>query len=274
MRNNKWKQFLVLVFLLALTAGGMMTLPACAASGSDLLYDDADLFSDKEESRLIKKLTKVSDSRDCDIAVITAGDLGGKEAVSYVDDAMDSLGLGSGREHGTAVLLIYVDQNDPANREVRVATDQTANAYFSDDNNNRIIDEIIGDLSAGSYARASEQYAESCDSVLGESLDGHGGSRGVSPGWIFGDLGIGAVLALILGNFQKSKLKTARRKRGAADYKSDGGIDFSVKEDIFLRERVERREISREEPHESGHEAGTTHTTSSGAKHGGAGRKF
>ena len=264
----------VLLLLVAMTAGMIFKAPVRAAGSDGLLTDGADLFSDEEETGLLKKLEEVSDSRDCDVAVITTGDLAGKDAQNYVDDEIDSTGLGSDRERGTVVLLVFVDQNDESNREVRVATDQKANEFFSDEDNESIINDIIGDLSSGSYADAAMTYADSCDSVFGDSLDKKSGSRGVSPGWIFGDLGIGAVLALILGSFQKSKLKTARRKSSAADYKADGGINFSVNKDTFLKKRVERKKIEKDEKKESSHEAGTTHTTSSGTKHGGAGRKF
>ncbi|MBQ9157575.1 MAG: TPM domain-containing protein [Eubacterium sp.] len=257
--------------------GLMAASTVFAASGASLLRDDADLLTDKEESKLIKKLDKVSSKRDCDIAVITAGDLAGYDAESYVDDQIDSTGLGSGRENGTATLLIYVDQNDPSNREVRIATDQTANAYFSDADNDRVLDEIFDDLRSGDYADAVSGYADACDSVLGQSFD-EGGSRGVSPGWLFGDLGIGALLAFAMGGYHRSRLKTSKSRTGASDYKVDGGdIQFIVNQDTFLDRHVERRKIDRDgdgpRDHEA-HEAGTTHTTASGSHHGGAGRKF
>ena len=273
MRTRDLRWIPVFIFLAVWMTGLMFRLPAEAADGSALVTDGADLFTDKEESKLIKKLSRVSDKRDCDIAVFTTGDLEGKEAVDYVDDAMEDAQLGYDRDRGAVALLIFVDETDPSNREVRVATDQTANEYFSDDDDDRVIDAIVGDLSKGSYAKAAMEYADTCDSVFADAL-GEKGSRGVSPGWIFGDLGIGAVLALIMGTYQKSKLKTARRKSGATDYKADGGITFSVNKDSLVDQRTERKKIEKEETRESSHESGTTHTTSSGKKHGGAGRKF
>lgn len=266
----------IILLLLMWTAGVMARVPAYAAKSARLLTDGADLLTDKEEGKLLKKLRKLSDKRDCDIAVITTGDLEGKDAAAYVDDQIDSRGLGTGREHGSVTLLVFVDQNDVSNREVRVATDEAANICFSDSDIDRVIDQIILELSNGSYAKAIDGYADSCDTVFAESLDeNEGGARGVSPGWLFGDLGIGTALALLLGQFQKSRLKTARRRSGASGYKADGGIEFSVNKDTFLDKHVERRRREKEERSgPGGHEAGTTHTTSSGSKHGGGGRKF
>lgn len=250
-----------------------LQLPVRAAAASVVLEDAADLFTDEEESSLKKKLASVSDNRDCDIGVITTGDLQGKSALDYVDDELTY--NRTDRSHGAVRLLIYINDNDESDREVRIATDETASAYFSDNDNERIIDDMVDDLRSGNYADAAMIYADDCNSILGESLDGDKeGSRGVSPLWIFGDLGIGAVIAYLLGTRQKSKLKTRKRKGGAADYKAQGSIDFTVNKDVFLTKRVERRKINRDNPEERAHEAGTTHTTSSGEKHGGAGRKF
>lgn len=275
MKKTYYKLIPILLLMLSLMAGMICKAPVLAAGSSQLLDDGADLLTDKEEKDLLSQLTKLSDKRDCDLAVITAGNLEGKDVQAYVDDRIDSEGIGEDRSHGTVTLLIFVEQDDPSNREVAIGTDQKANTFFSDDDNNRVIDEMVPDLSSGSYGKACRTFGDTCDAVFGESLDEKNSTRGVSPGWIFGDLGIGAVIALIMGTFQKSKLKTRRRKSGAAEYKADGGIHFTVNNDTFLDRHIERRRIDRDQPHgESTHEAGTTHTTSSGSKHGGASRKF
>ena len=273
MRRRYTRWIPAFLFLMVCIMTMTWQLPVYGAGTSVVLDDEADLFTDKEESRLKKKLTSVSDHRDCDIGVITTGDLHGKSAQDYVDDALTN--DKEDRSHGAVRLLIYINDNDESDREVRIATDETASAYFSDNDNESILDDMIDDLSSGYYADAAMTYADDCDRILGGSLDGDGqGSRGVSPLWIFGDLGIGAAIAFLLGSYQKSKLKTRKRKGGAKDYRAEGGIDFTVNKDTFLRKRVERRKIERDKPEGRTHEAGTTHTTSSGEKHGGAGRKF
>lgn len=269
------------IIALTLMAGSFIfAAPMTYAAGPGLLTDGADLMSDEEEGLLLEKLESVSEKRDCDIAVITTGDLSGKDSEAYVDDTMDEMGLGKGRSHGTVTLLIYINDKDPSDREVRIATDETANYYFSDRDNEYVLDVIIRDLSQGNYTEACLTYADTCDQVFAQTLDNgqNNGNeeknRGVSPFWLIGDLGIGAVIALILGSAQKSKLKSNRGRRGAAEYKADGGIHFLLNRDIFLNRRIERRRIDREGSDGHEHQAGTTHTTSSGGKHGGAGRRF
>lgn len=270
------------IIALTLMAGSLFfAAPLAYAAGPGLLTDGADLMSDEEEGLLLEKLESVSEKRDCDIAVITTGDLSGKDSEAYVDDTMDAMGLGKGRSYGTVTLLIYINDKDPSDREVRVATDETANYYFSDQDDEYILDEIIRDLSRGNYTDACMTYADTCDQIFAQTLDGGQnsgnegkGNRGVSPFWLIGDLGIGAVIALILGGAQKSKLKSNRGRRGAAEYKADGGIHFLINRDVFLNRHIERRKIDREGSDDHEHQAGTTHTTSSGEKHGGAGRRF
>ena len=253
-------------------AGG---IPVRAAGGVSCINDQADLLSNKEEKTLNKLLEKVSEKRDCDIVFYSAGDLGGKDAVAYIDDMMDDNDLGAARENGSVALLIFVDRDDPSNREVRISTDERANLYFSDDDNEDVIDAMVPALSDSRYGDAVGTYARECDRVFGQSLDKEDKkSRGVSPFWLFGDFGIGALLALMMGQRQKSKLKSVRKQHGAARYESNQGIDFSINENVFLDERTERRIIERDDRDSEQHQPGTTHVSSSGRKHGGAGRKF
>ena len=274
MRSRYFKGIPVFIALVVLTVCMMYKAPVFATEGMFILDDGADLFTDQEESDLQSKITGISDKRDCDIGVITTGDLQGKDTVAYIDDAMTDVDAGVDRSHGAVWLLIYINKDDPADREVRIATSEKANAYFSDQDNDAVIDRMYDDLHDGNYASAAMSFVDSCDQVLGESLDGEKGSRTVSPFWIFGDLGIGAAIACALGFFQKSKLKSVKRRGSAAEYKAEGGVDFTVNKDTFIRKRVERRKIEDQDSGEKSHKSGTTHTTSSGEKHGGAGRKF
>ena len=266
------------VILIFVIAAGMILIPkndAAAASDTPLMSDAADLLSDKEESRLLKKLEKISDEQDCDIAVYTIDDLAGQEIVDYADDIVDSVGLGESRSRGTATMLLYINAADSQDRNVWISTDKKASAYYSDNDIDTILDEVTPYLGRQEYAQGFETYADECRQVLISSgNDERGGSRGVSPFWIFGDLGIGAAIATLLGQHQKSKLKSRRKKTGAGTYADHGGIQFETNEDIFLDRRVERRMRERDEGRESSHEAGTTHTSSSGKEHGGGGRKF
>lgn len=246
-----------------------------AARDIPLLSDAADLLTEKEEDKLTRRLEKVSDKQDCDIAVYTVDDLAGQKVDDYADDIVDSVGLGQGRSNGTATLLIFIDADDPSNRKAYISTDENGSACFSDDDIQDVLYDIRPSLSGGQYMDAFETYADSCVSVLRSSEGGKkGGSKGPSLFWIFGDLGIGAAIATLLGQHQKSKLKTRRKKSGAAHYAAHEGIQFERREDIFLDRRVERRLRERHDDKEGTHEHGTTHTSSSGHIHGGGGMDF
>jgi uncharacterized protein len=279
MRAKMKMRFPLLVMLCALTIlFSVLLRPALklkAAGDVPLLSDAADLLTDKEEDKLTRKLEKVSDKQDCDIAVYTVDDLTGLKIEAYADDIVDSVGLGKGRSKGTATLLVFIDADDPSNRKAYISTDKNGSACFSDDDIQDVLYDIRSSLSSGQYMDAFESYADSCVSVL-KASDGadKGGSKGPSPFWIFGDLGIGAAIATLLGQHQKSKLKTKRRKSGASHYADHEGIQFERREDIFLDRRVERTLRERHEDIEGDHEHGTTHTSSSGHIHGGGGMDF
>ena len=293
MRTKNQSHFFVLLLLLSLvTVWGFSmgfgrgfdrqaSLTVLAAGDVPLLSDAADLLTDKEEEKLVRRLEKVSDKMNCDIAVYTVDDLAGQTARDYADDIVDSVGLGQDREKGTATLLFYLSAEDPTDREIYLSTDRRGKDYFSDAEIDQILDRLIDPLRRQESMEAFETYAEDCQSVIksSSSLEEEsedGGSKGTSPFWIFGDLGIGAAIASMLGLREKSKLKTRRKKTGAGHYVDHEGIEFQRNEDIFLDRRVERRLIEDDDDRGEGlhHEAGTTHTSSSGQIHGGGGRKF
>ena len=271
--------FLMLCLTLTVGTGKGISLQVHAAGDIPLLSDGADLLTDKEEDKLVSRLEKVSDKTDCDIAVYTVDDLAGQTARDYTDDLVDSVGLGQDRGKGTATLLVYISSEDPTDREIYISTDERGKDYFSDDDIDQILDEVVSPLAGGNYPEAFETYADSCRSVIESSdlgAEEAGKRKGPSPFWIFGDLGIGAAIASMLGLHQKSKLKTRRKKSGAGNYADHEGIQFERREDVFLDRRVERKLIERDDDRggEGGHQAGTTHTSSSGQVHGGGGRKF
>ena len=280
MMKKCFRWVLSLLIMAVWTCCFTLNIPVLAAGEAQLLIDDADLFTEEEESRILSRLNEVSGKRNCSIGIVTASSLGGLEAVDYIDRIIDSQS-DMAKTYGIVRLFIYIDGSDETNREVRVATDRKASQYFSDSDDDWILDGVVYDLVEGNYENAAVTYINCCNDILGDSTGDNaantGSSRGVSPLWLIGDLGIGAVIAMILGGAQRSKLKTVRKKGGASEYKAEGGIHFIVNRDVLFNKRVERRRIERDEPserHHEHHEAGTTHTTMSGSRHGGRGRKF
>lgn len=89
--------------------------------------------------------------------------------------------------------------------------------------------------------------------------------------WGVVDLFIGFVVAFIMAQVKKSKLKSVKNQVAANAYKKQGSMKVTAKEDRYINSIVTKRLIPRDdEDHgRSGGGGSTTHVSSSGRSHGG-----
>ena len=89
--------------------------------------------------------------------------------------------------------------------------------------------------------------------------------------WGVVDLLIGFVVAFIMAQVKKSKLKSVKNQVAANAYKKQGSMKVTTKEDRYINSIVTKRLIPRddEEHDHSGGGGSTTHVSSSGRSHGG-----
>ena len=141
-------------------------------------------------------------------------------------------------------------------------------------------DEFLSYLSDGEYLEAFSKYATLCDDLLTQARDGHPydvDSDDDKPGvftmifWGVVDLLIGFVVAFIMAQVKKSKLKSVKNQVAANAYKKQGSMKVTAKEDRYINSIVTKRLIPRDDE-DHGHSGGggsTTHVSSSGRSHGG-----
>ena len=141
-------------------------------------------------------------------------------------------------------------------------------------------DEFLSYLSDGEYMEAFSKYATLCDNLLTQARDGHPydvDSDDDKPDvftmifWGVVDLLIGFVVAFIMAQVKKSKLKSVKNQVAANAYKKQGSMKVTTKEDRYINSIVTKRLIPRDDE-DHGHSGGggsTTHVSSSGRSHGG-----
>lgn len=236
-----------------------------------LLVDEADLLSDAEEKDLLEKLEEISERQKCDVAVVTVNSMDGKTAEEFADDFYDYNGYGYGKERDGILLLISMEE-----RDWQMSTCGYGIIAFTDAGQKFMADKFTSKLSDGDYNGAFTKYAELCDEFLTQARKGEPYDKGnlprgsVSPFWIFGDLVIGFVIAVILGLRKKAELKTVVEMAHAKDYEVPGSMMLTVNWDRFVNRVVTTRVIHRD--NDSG--GSSTHTSSSGTTHGGSGGSF
>lgn len=102
---------------------------------------------------------------------------------------------------------------------------------------------------------------------------GHMPKGSVSPFWIFGDLAIGILIALIWGNVKKAKLKSVKKQVAAQEYTKPGSLRLTMNSDRFVNRTVTTRVIQNNNSNSSGG-GSSVHNGSSGTSHGGKSGSF
>ena len=235
------------------------------------LVDAADILSDSEEAQLLAKLNEISERQQCDVVVAAVASLEGKTAQEYADDFYDYNGYGFGENRDGIILLISMEE-----RSWYISTCGYGITAFTDAGIEYMEDKFLSPLSDGDYIKAFTTYAELCDDFITQAKKGEPYDTGnlpkgsVSTIWIVGDLLIGFVIAFILGSAKKSKLKSVRRQRAAQDYAVPGSMMLMLHQDHLVNRTMTTRKIERN----SGGSGSSTHESSSGTTHGGAGGSF
>lgn len=245
------KRLFSIVFALLLAA--VLTCPVFAASSGDYLADEAGLLGAGERSRLEDTLEELSEAWDLDVVVVTVDSLAGEDIQDYADDWYD---YGGYRPDGILLLVAMYD------REVAISTKGKAIDIFSDSRIDRILDDVAQYLSDEEYYEAFTCYADLCgEYIQSDSEFSVGKSLLIS-------VVIGFVVAFIATSVMKSQLKTVRAKSGATEYVTQGSMKLTQSRDLYLYSNVSRV------PRPKSNSGSSTHTSSSGSRHGGGSRSF
>lgn len=237
------------------------------------VVDMAALLSDSEKSALLSKLDEISERQQADIVVVTAETLDGKTPMEYADDFYDDNGYGFGEDRDGVLLLVSMED-----RDWWMSTTGFGITAITDAGIEYISDKFLSDLSDGDYAEAFTTYADLCDTFFTQAKTGEPYDAGHMPKEPFNVVQslliafvIGLVIALIVTNSMKNKLKTVRFQAAASDYVRKDSMHVTDGNDLFLYTQLHRYERATDDDSSGG---SSTHTSSSGTTHGGGGGKF
>ena len=113
------------------------------------VYDDADLFTDAEESSIIEEAEIFSQEKDFSLAVASTNYTSGLPSMEYADDFLDNLIDTEGWQENSILILIDMD-----NRNVWISTAGDCQLAFSDSEIDSIIDGGYNELTYGYYSDA------------------------------------------------------------------------------------------------------------------------
>lgn len=274
----------VISFLLAFALCFCMALPAFAAENgfedvADRVQDFSGVLSAEDTENLINIYDEIATRQCVDIAICFTDSLDGLTTTEYADTLYEECNYGYGENKDGVMLLVSFEDSD-----WYIATRGYAIQAFTDSGIQYIGNQIKGNLSNKEYAAAAERFAQLCDEMLTDAINGtaynesfgatdydstEAGFEMPPPMWILISLGVGVVVALIAVLIMKSKLKSVRMQAAANSYLKDGSLNITDSSDVFLYSTVTRTEKPKDNDNYS-----TTHESSSGNTFGGGGGKF
>lgn len=254
---------------------GFFTVSVTAAeagSGKVLCLDSAYCVkSDEDLAALNDKLNDISARQNCEVVIYTTNTFDGKTPTDYADDYYDASGYGWGKDKSGILFVI-----NPQSRDWAISTCGFGITAFTDAGQEYMVEQMSGALSENDYLTAFNQYADMCDEFITQARTGEPYDNGSLPGEekdinlavdIIIGLVIGIIIAFIIVGTDKAALKTVRRQADANNYIRSGSLRLTRQHDNFLYKNVDvtERESS---------SGSSTHTSSSGATHGGSSGKF
>jgi len=264
------KKILLIALLLCCIA-----LPALA---ENRVVDEADLFTDAQETILEEKIDAIREKYQMDVAIVTNLSLGGKEVKLFAADFYEEMGWGMGQGKDGLIFLISMGERDYC-----TVTHGSAIRIFTDWGIDNIHAQVQPCLSDGDYFEGMETFLSCAERYLIQAETGDpydvsnpvelrsplARANDVLPVILIG----AAVIALIVVLIFKAQMKTVRRKAEASSYVEEGSFALSRRQDIYLYTSTRRRKI--ETNSGSGRSGGSsTFRSSSGGSFGGRSGKF
>lgn len=280
--NKRLAGMTAVLLSVVFSVAAVPSLLLSAAGGPPRLVDGAELLSDGEEADLTGRLDEISERQQVDLAVVTVNSLDGKSPRAYADDYFDQNGYGFGEERDGILLLISMEE-----RDWYISTSGYGITAVTDAGREYISELFVSDLSAGDYAAAFTGFADLCDDFITQARTGEPYDEGHLPedpaayfaGSFVISFGIAFLIALIATAAMRGKLKTVHSRSGADEYRKQGSMKLTKKNDLYLYRHTDRRKREQNtgsgKAGRSGSSGGSrTHTSSSGRTHGGGGGKF
>ncbi len=241
----------------------LFTLMLCAPKGVDTYATDSYNEGAQESGEMLSSLLRVVDTTgtldtdevmelqeivdecseeyECDVVMIMMDSYGTGEISQNAADIFDSFGYGQGSDKSGVMLLIGLEE-----REWGISTRGKGNEVFSDAEQKYIMDRVQKELKNDDFYEAFELFAQLSEEAL-ERHDKWGithVSKFGSFGAVFlGCLIFGLIIAFIIVQCMKGKLKTVAFQKDADSYMREGSLNITGSREMFLYKNVTKTKI-------------------------------
>lgn len=228
-----------------------MLCTASTAFADDFEYvtDAAGLLTEYERSELNAMAKEISERQQCGVFIVTVRDyrtIYNGDIDSCAEGFFDHYNLGMGSDRDGTLLLIST-----STREFCHSAHGYGNVAFTDYGKDVMADSYLRYLGNDDWYNAFRDFLTSCDKLLTVAHEGTPfdvtpdyGPSSRSPIQVLLMLVIfPGLIALMVCAGLKKKMVSVRKQTGAQDYIANGGINLSVKQDVFTHRTQTRRII-------------------------------
>lgn len=260
----------------ALICAALLVLCTSVSVFAETTYkyrDDADIFTDDEDSLIASQLESATDYTGWDIIIYTnTNDVSESSIDDYCNDFYIQEGFGIGVEDSGVMLTV-----DMSSRAMNILTKGDAQEYFDDERTDLILDDVTFYLSAGDYYGASQAFIDGTRTYYDEGIPVGGTYTNIEYDdadlpfvYILGYFAIALIIAsgvaVLSVVFVKLRYKNHGRQ-GTYDLKGNSVTKLTDSQDVFLTKSVTVTTVSSSSG-SSGHSSGGH------SSHGGGSRSF
>jgi uncharacterized protein len=227
------------------------------------LQDYAGLLQATEAEGIEKRLNEVGETYKVQLAIVTVNSIEDMTKADFAKKVYRQMGYGYGDDGDGVLLLINMDTpHNGLNRGWYIFTQGVGYDAISNSECDQIGEAMTQDLKDGEYAEAFDTFVDKCEHQLDIHINGEPFEWTKS---IVISVLVGLVIAWIVTGVMKSKLKTVRAQRAAANYVREGSMQVTEAYEFFLYSTIDRREKPK---------SSSSGGSSSGSRQGGSGGSF
>lgn len=271
MRKQFFAALLIVIFLM------FPETQASAAADQDpetlpyYVSDVAGILSGSEQQELEQLAEQISSRYSCGVYIVTLSDYrdydSNADIFSFAQNFYRRYRLGVGDSKSGVLLLLSM-----ADRDYSLVTFGSNTHYaFTDYGQQVLASEFLDNFRKNDWYGGFLDYLNCCNELLfraeeGNPLDtGYGSHTRRSTGvYLIMVIGIPLVIAVLACEIMKHGMKPVSRQSRADEYIVPGGVDLSLKRDVFLNRSVTRTVIRTENRSSGGGGRGGTTVNSGG----------
>lgn len=239
--------------------------------------DVAGILSGSEQQELEQMARQISSRYSCGVYIVTLSDYreydSDADVFTFAQNFYRSYHLGVGDSKSGVLLMLSM-----ADRDYSLVTFGSNTHYaFTDYGQQVLASEFLDDFRNNDWYNGFLDYLNCCNELLSRAQDGNPLDTGYeyhtglnSGVYLLMVIGIPLVIAFLVCELMKHGMKPVSRQFGADEYIVPGGVELSLKRDVFMNRSVTRTVIRSENRGPgSGGGGGTTINSSGFSGHSG-----